>query len=135
MFTRIDGLRTLELGEPGSDLQARLNQLVLEGIKTGTSSVDDGEYAEEGEEFETVGERQWLVDGTGKPLALLEFTKIEWVPFCEVSMEFAASEGEGFESVEEWQATHKEFWTRFGIEVLPTTEVICYSFRVIQKHN
>ena len=133
MFTRIDGLRTLVLGEPGTELQSRLNQLVLSGVKTGTSSVDDGEYAAEGEAFETVGERQWLIDGQDKPVALIEFTKIEWVPFSEVSMDFAASEGEGFQSVEEWQTVHQEFWMSYGIEVLPTTEVICYSFRVVQK--
>lgn len=133
MFPRIDGLRTLVLGEPGSELQERLNLLVLGGIKTGTSSVDDGEYAQENEEFETVGEKQWLIDGAGKPIALIEYTSIDWVPFSEVSMDFVLSEGEGFQSLEEWQIAHKAFWSTFGLEVSPTTKIICYSFRVLER--
>lgn len=132
MFDRIDGLRTLVLGEPGSELQKKLNQLVLSGVKTGTSSVDDGEYEAEQEAFETVGERQWLVDGYGAPIALVEFTAIDWVPFKAVPLEFVISEGEGFSSVEQWQESHHAFWSDYGINVTPETEVICYSFKVIE---
>jgi uncharacterized protein YhfF len=131
MFDRIEGLRTLVLGEPGSDLQRKLNQLVLSRKKTGTSSVDDGEYAAKNEPFETVGEREWLVDELGQPIALIEYTTIERVPFKDVSWEFVVSEGEGFTSVEDWQESHKAFWSECGIQVNPDTEVICYSFRVL----
>lgn len=133
MFQRIDGLRTLELGAPGSDLQKRLNALVIAGAKTGTSSIDDGEYAEANETFETVGERQWLIDEIGNPIALIEYTAVEWVPFSKVSWEFVESEGEGFESIEHWQTEHREFWKRFGVEVTADTDVICYSFKVIER--
>ena len=132
MFDRIDGLRTLVLGEPGSELQRRLNELVLSGKKTGTSSIDDGEYAAEQESFETVGERQWLLDEVGKPIALIEFTAIDWVPFKDVSWDFVVSEGEGFTSLEHWQESHKDFWSEYGINVNSDTEVICYSFRVLE---
>jgi uncharacterized protein YhfF len=132
MFDRIDGLRTLVLGQPGSSLQKRLNDLVLSGKKTGTSSVDDGEYAQEQESFETVGERQWLVDEVGKPIALIEFTAVDWVPFKDVTWEFVVSEGEAFASIEHWQESHKAFWSDCGIAVNPNTEVICYSFKVLK---
>lgn len=132
MFKRIEGLRTLTLGEPGSELQKKLNQLVLSGHKTGTSSVDDGEYADEQESFETVGEKEWLVDHLGKPIALIEYTAVEWVPFKDVTWDFVASEGEGFASVEDWQESHREYWSNYGIQVTPDTEVICYSFRVLE---
>ena len=132
MFDRIEGLRTLVLGEPGSELQKRLNQLVLSGKKTGTSSVDDGEYSKEQEPFETVGEKEWLVDELGQPIALLEYTSIERVPFKDVSWDFVASEGEGFTSVEHWQDSHRAFWSECGIQVNPESEVICYSFRVLE---
>jgi uncharacterized protein YhfF len=132
MFERIEGLRTLVLGEPGSELQGQLNQLVLSGVKTGTSSVDDGEYAQENEAFETVGERQWLVDDAGKPIALIEYTAIDWVPFKDVSWDFVRSEGEGYTSVQQWQDSHAAFWSEFGIAVNPETEVICYSFKVLE---
>lgn len=132
MFDRIEGLRTLVLGEPGSTLQKKLNQLVLSGLKTGTSSVDDGEYAREHEPFEITGEKQWLVDDLGEPIALIEFTSIEWVPFKDVSWDFVVSEGEGFTSLEHWQESHKNFWSEYGINVNSDTEVICYSFKVLQ---
>lgn len=132
MFSRINGLRTLILGQPGSELQKRLNGLVLAGLKTGTSSVDDGEYEYEQEQFEFSGEQQWLVDGEQKPIALIEYTAVDWVPFKDVSLEFVLSEGEGFTSVEQWQDSHRSFWSECGIDVKPETEVICYSFRVLQ---
>lgn len=133
MFERIEGFRTLTLGEPGSDLQQRLNQLVLSGVKTGTSSIDDGEYEEEEEAFETAGERECLLDHLGKPIALIEYTAVEWVPFKDVSWDFVVSEGEGYTSVEHWQESHKAFWSEYGIQVNPETEVICYSFKVLDK--
>ena len=131
MSDRIEGLHTLVLGEPGSELQRKLNQLVLSGKKTGTSSVDDGEYAEEQESFETVGDKEWLLDEFGQPIAVIEYTAIERVPFKDVSWEFVVSEGEGFSSVEDWQESHRTFWSECGIQVKPDTEVICYSFRVL----
>lgn len=134
MFDRIDGLRTMELGEPGSELQKRLNALVLSGEKTGTSSVDDGEYEAEGEAFERPGEREYLIDAEGKPLALIEYTAVEWVPFEQVSWQFVQSEGEGYESVEHWRTDHRAFWTDVcGIEITNQTPVICYNFKVIEK--
>lgn len=132
MFDRIDGLRTLVLGELGSDLQLRLNNLVLSGVKTGTSSVDDGEYASEKESFEVVGEKQWLVDQNNKPISLVEFTSIDWTLFKDVPFEFVVSEGEGFATVEQWQESHRTFWEDQGVNVTPETEVICYSFRVLE---
>ena len=134
MFDRIDGLRTMELGEPGSELQKRLNALVLSGEKTGTSSVDDGEYEAEGEAFERPGEREYLIDAEGKPLALIEYTAVEWVPFEQVSWQFVQSEGEGYQSVEHWRTDHRAFWTDVcGIEITNETPVICYNFKVIEK--
>lgn len=132
MFDRIDGLRTLVLGELGSDLQKKLNNLVLSGVKTGTSSVDDGEYASENESFEVVGEKQWLVDQNNKPIALVEFTSIDWTLFKDVPFEFVVSEGEGFATVEQWRESHRTFWEDQGVNVTPETEVICYSFRVLE---
>ena len=134
MFERIEGLRLLELGQPGSDLQKRLNALVLSGKKTGTSSIDDGEYAAEGEVFEQAGERNWLVDGERKPIALIEYTAVRWVPFDQVDLDFVRSEGEGYESVEQWRADHRSFWSQVcNIDVTSDTQVICYSFKVVEK--
>ena len=63
----------------------------------------------------------------------MEFTAIDWVPFKDVKWEFVVSEGEGFESVQEWQKAHKDFWSGLDIEVLDDTEVICYLFQVVSR--
>lgn len=105
---------------------------MLDGVKTGTSSIDDGEYQAEQEMFETVGERQWLIDEFEMPIALIEYTAVERVPFAKVDWEFVQSEGEGYASVEQWQTEHSKFWRQFGVEVNRDTEVICYSFEIIQ---
>lgn len=41
------------------------------------------------------------------------------------------SEGEGFTSVDHWRQEHKGLWEASGIAVSPDTEVICYSFKVL----
>ncbi len=100
MWPRIDGLRTLELGTPG-EMRDRLNALVLAGKKRATAGLLDGDYGNEGEQPEYVGERLVLVDNDGARIGEVEVTAVEIVPMRDVNWEFADSEGEGFTSVED----------------------------------
>ncbi|MFC7719990.1 ASCH domain-containing protein [Nonomuraea recticatena] len=94
MWGRIEGLRVLGLGTPGG-LRAELNGLVLSGAKTGTAGLLEHDYRAEGEELERAGERLALVDDDDQPIAVIEVTAVEVVPFGEVTWEFADSEGRG----------------------------------------
>lgn len=129
MWPRIGGLRTLALGYPG-DLRARLNTLVLAGVKTATAGLLD-EYAEEGEDLEHVGERLALVDDTDALVAVVEVTGVGVTRFAEVPWDFARAEGEGDRSIEEWRAGHAAYWDRGGTPVTDDTEVVCVRFRLV----
>jgi uncharacterized protein YhfF len=131
-FPRVDGLRALELGSPGSDLQRTLNALVLAGDKRATAGLLS-EYADEGEELEHVGEEQVLVDADGRAIALVRYTRVEVVPFAAVTWEFARAEGEGFNDIDDWQRAHRRYWQReSGIDVTDDEPVVCLWFDVLE---
>ena len=108
MWPRIDGLRVLELGLPGTQRQW-LNDLVLRDEKKATAGRL-ADYAAEGEELEQVGEQLVLVDDELQRLALVEVDRVEVMPFGTVPWEFAAAENEGDTSIEEWREGHRRYW-------------------------
>jgi uncharacterized protein YhfF len=130
-FPRINGLRCMELGARGTPLQKELNALVLSGTKVATAGllVD---YSVEGEELETVGEEQFLIDGSLEPIARLRYMRIDVVPFRDVTWEFAQAEGEGFVDLDDWRAAHRRYWAReSGVDVSDGELVVCLWFEVI----
>ncbi|MGK5520296.1 ASCH domain-containing protein [Micromonospora sp. URMC 107] len=129
MWPRIGGLRTLALGTPG-ELRARLNTLVLAGVKTATAGLTT-EYAEEGEELEHAGERLALVDDGDALVGVVEVTGVEVVRFADVPWDFARAEGEGDRSIEEWREGHAAYWARVGTPVTDDSEVVCIRFRLV----
>ncbi|MFI7210379.1 ASCH domain-containing protein [Micromonospora maritima] len=133
MWPRIGGLRALALGTPG-ELRADLNTLVLSGVKTATAGRL-GEYAEEGEELEHVGERLALVDDHDALVGVVEVTGVEVVRFADVSWDFARSEGEGDRSIEEWRAGHGAYWARLGTPVTDDSRIVCLRFRLVSTEG
>ena len=129
MWPRVQGLRALELGTPGA-MRDELTALVLAGGKRATAGLL-AEYAEEGEELETVGERLALLDSDGKPRAVVEITAVEVVQFADVTWDFAEAEGEGFASVDHWREAHRRFWAGEGTTVDDDTAVVCLAFRLV----
>ena len=130
MRSRIDGLRTLNLGTPGQ-LRDRLNALVLSGTKVATAGLLESYYRAESEEPPHVGEHLVLVDSAGAGVAEVEVTAVEVVPLREVTWEFAESEGEGFRSIEHWRDVHVGFWESLGQRADDDSEVVCLSFRLL----
>ncbi|MFE5794243.1 ASCH domain-containing protein [Streptomyces sp. NPDC056503] len=130
MWPRVDGMRALELGSPGS-MRDELNSLVLAGTKTATTCLLD-EYAQEMEGLEYVGERQALLDNTGRRIATLMFTGVEVKPFGEVTWEHARAEGEGDASLHDWREVHRRFWGEEGTSVDDHVVVVCLAFRVVE---
>jgi uncharacterized protein YhfF len=133
MWPRVAGLRALELGTPG-ELRARLNALVLSGVKTATADLLV-EYDEEGEELEYVGERLALVDDDGMPLRVVEAVRVDIVPFAAVGWDFAQAEGEGFTSVEHWRQAHRAFWNRLHpeLEIDDDTQIVCLHIALVDE--
>lgn len=75
-----------------------------------------------------------LLDGAGRPRALIRITDVQTVRFGEVTAEHARREGEGGGSLEHWRRTHQEFFRRSsatGEPVAEDTMVVLERFEVL----
>ena len=103
--------------------------LILDGKKTATSAAL---YHFEDEPAPEEGDRAVILDGTGRPRCVIEFTEVEVVSFDEIDAKFAHAEGEGDLSLKYWLKTHEAFFKRegyFAIDML----LLCQHFRVIER--
>ncbi|MHB8380339.1 MAG: ASCH domain-containing protein [Acidimicrobiales bacterium] len=126
-FPVVDGLRTLELGTPGT-VREWLNGLVLEGKKQATACTND-EYEDNEKEF--IGERLALVNDNLERVGTVEVTGVAEATFGTVPWSFALAEGEGDASIEEWRAGHRRFWTQEGVSVTDDTPVFLVFFKLV----
>lgn len=127
MWPRVNGMRTLELGSPGS-LRDELNALVMTGAKTATATLL-AEYAEEGEEREFPGERLALLGNDGTVLTELQVTHVMTVPFREVPWAFGEAEGEGYTDLTHWRRAHIDYWQNVeGRTIDDASPVVCMYF-------
>ncbi|WP_265522216.1 ASCH domain-containing protein [Oerskovia flava] len=112
-------------------LADRLLAAVLSGAKTATSSAQ-WEYGD-GAPVPVPGELAILLDGAGHPRALIRTASVEVVPFDQVGADFAAAEGEGGGSLEEWRAEHHEYFARtlVGREPADDMPVVCERFELL----
>ncbi|MGW9020152.1 ASCH domain-containing protein [Leucobacter chromiiresistens] len=107
-----------------------LLDLVLAGIKTGTAS-SLWDYEASGDPVPAVGDLSIILDGSGAPRAVLETTRIDIVPFRDVTAEHAHSEGEGDRTLADWRETHERYWRRYSENergFAPDMPVICERF-------
>lgn len=106
-----------------------LLELVLAGIKTATCSALDAYGADE--PLAQPGAIEVILDGHGRPSAVIRITSVEIRCFDEVDAEFAAAEGEGDRSLEYWRAEHKAFFTRTG-QFSPDMQLVCERFELLE---
>ena len=101
--------------------------LVLAGKKTATcwSVSDDGQQTEE------IGERTVVLDGQGRPRAVIETIELTQRRFHEVDAAFAHDEGEGDRTLAYWRAAHEHFFRRQGT-FAPNMPLCCERFRLIK---
>jgi uncharacterized protein YhfF len=97
--------------------------LVLAGTKTATCWVKAGGPS-------AVGERGVMLDGAGRPRAILETIEIKERLFDEVDAAFAFDEGEGDRTLAYWRKAHEEFFTRHRC-FTPDMPLWCERFRVV----
>lgn len=110
-----------------------LVDLVLCQTKRATASLYLA-YEYENEEVPKVGNTSIITDWCGIAKCIIETIKIDIVPYNEVSEEFAATEGEGDKSLDDWRRAHWSYFSR-EMEVMgkrPTEEmlVVCEEFKV-----
>lgn len=83
-----------------------LAELVLMGQKTATSSAFDL-YAVGNEPLPKENELSVILDSKENAICIIETTKVEVIPFKEVSENHAYKEGEGDRTLAYWQKLHE----------------------------
>jgi uncharacterized protein YhfF len=118
-------LETFSFGDSPA-LADELAALVLAGIKTATcSAVSDGPSTE-------VGNRMVMLDGSGRPLAVIETVGLNHRRFNDVDTAFASDEGEGDRSVAYWREAHRRYFTRLG-QFAEDMQLYCERFRAVER--
>jgi len=116
------------------ELADELLELVLAGKKTGTATLVI-ELEREGDKMPEVGDYNIILDGRGRPAAIIQTTSVEIKPFNEVKEVYAYSEGEDDRTLESWEREHWKYWTRKGQKLGFTMKedllVICENFELV----
>ena len=117
--------------QPSADALA---QLVLAGKKRATAGLV-WSYEADGLPLPSPGMLTVVTDWVGDPVCIVETTRVDIVPYNEVSEEFAATEGEGDGSLAYWQRAHWAYYgrecRRIGKEPSPTMLIACERFKVV----
>lgn len=93
------------------ELADSLAELVLLGTKRATAG-SVWSFEAEAKRLPRPGDLSVVTDYSGNPLCVIETTQVDIVPFSEVSAEFAAIEGEGDGSLDDWRRGHTAYFTR-----------------------
>jgi uncharacterized protein YhfF len=131
MFPRIDGLRSIEFGTPGSSRENLVN-LVLHGNKRATAGLLK-DYEAENEPVEHVGELLAMPDNNGIHVGTLRVTRAEVLRFADVPDEFALAEAEGDLNAADFRASHTAYWTSAGEEITGDTLVVTVYFDLLPE--
>lgn len=117
----------------GDDADA-LAELVLRGIKTGTSSAYPL-YEVDNEPLPEASGYSVILNSKDEAVCIIENTKVYVVPFCEVTADHAFKEGEGDKSLAYWRKVHEAFFTECmeeaGLVFDENMKVVCEEFRVV----
>jgi uncharacterized protein YhfF len=118
----------------GGALGNELARLVLAGKKRATTSLPV-EFTAVGDPLPLPGSVSIILDSSSNPLAIIERTQVDAVPFEEVGAAYAAIEGEGDGSLVYWRRIHREYFedvcSRLGGVFDERTIVLCQVFRVV----
>lgn len=113
-----------------------LADLVLRGIKRATAG-SLWSFEAENKALPKPGDLSIVTDWEGNPLCVIETVSVEIVPFDEVSAAFAAIEGEGDGSLDDWRRGHASYFgrecARLGRTFTQTMPVACETFKVVFK--
>lgn len=126
-------VRTDAYGD-SAELSAELLDLIRSGKKrAGTSLL--WSYEAENEPLPELGLIEIVLDHRNEPALVTRITRLEIVPYCQVSAEYAAIEGEGDGSLEYWRDAHWAYFSRECERINRTPSetmlVVCCVFELI----
>lgn len=108
-----------------------LAELTRKGIKTATASAYEL-YELDNEPVPKPGDFSIILDSKGEAVCIIRTTRINVVPFDEVTADFAWKEGEGDRSLQYWRKVHTEFfeeeYARHGRTFNEKIKVVCEEF-------
>ncbi|TXN37447.1 ASCH domain-containing protein [Flagellimonas hymeniacidonis] len=85
--------------------------LVCKDVKRATSHSLLGLQLRK-EELPKIGDFAVVTDWSGKALCIIRTTSVKLVPYFSIHSEHARLEGEGDKSLEHWQKSHWDYYTR-----------------------
>ena len=92
-------------------LADELAALVIDGPKRATAGLV-ADYEADGDPLPVAGDHSVILDGAGRPVAVIRATEVRVVPFAEVDEAFAFDEGEGDRTLAWWREAHWQFFAR-----------------------
>ena len=111
-------------------------QLTVDGVKQATSS-SLWWFNKNNESLPEIGDIYIVTDWYRIAKAIIRTTKIEQVPFNQITEEYAAIEGEGDKSLKYWKEVHWKYYSREMKEFdeKPTEDmvIVCEHFETIWK--
>ncbi len=117
---------------------AELSEALLSLIRSGRKRAGSGllwGYEHDSDHIAQVGDIEIVVDHLHNPVLVTRTVSSEVIPYCSVSAEYAAIEGEGDGSLEYWRKAHWNFFSReckrIGRDPSETMPVICSVFEVL----
>jgi len=117
---------------------AELSKELLFLIRSGRKRAGTGllwGYEHDGEHIAKAGDIEIVFDHFREPALVTRIISSEVVPYCEVTAEYAAIEGEGDGSLEYWRKAHWAFFSReckrIGRKPTESMPVICNVFEVL----
>jgi uncharacterized protein YhfF len=120
--------RTLETFSFGDNptLADELADLVLRGLKRATCwAASQGSLTQ-------VGKQMVMLDGSGRPRAVIETVELTQRRFGDVDQAFAFDEGEGDRSLAYWREAHRTYFSRQGT-FAPDMLLSCERFRLVAR--
>lgn len=117
-------------------LADELGALIVAGVKTaGCSSLWEWEAGNEPRP--EVGYLTIALDGSQRPLCVVETFEITLRNYDQVDAQFAFDEGEGDRSLAYWREAHWKYFSRvlekFGLQPAIDMPLVCERFRVVYK--
>ena len=120
----------------GPEMADELGALIAAGTKTATCS-SLWEWEAESETPPETGAVTIVLDGSERPLCIVETIEVTIRKYNEVDAEFARQEGEGDLSLNYWREAHRTFFSRslpkIGKEFSEEMPLVCERFRLIYK--
>ena len=117
-----------------SEASDKLADLVVKGIKTATCSAYDL-YIANNERIPEEGDYSIILNSNGEAVCIIKTTRVNVVPFCQVTADHAYKEGEGDRSLAYWRIVHENFLRNELSSIQQTftemTKVVCEEFEVI----